>query len=88
MKAKKTTIKKTLYIILLSILGIIFVSSLTFGAIGAFTTNTKESIEVWFSSKLDQNISLLKDSIKWLIISATLLVLSLSFKEFKQKYID
>lgn len=88
MKSKKSNIKKVLYIILLVVLGILFVSSLTFGAIGAFTTTAKEEIEIWFATKLKTNVSLLKDSIKWLLISATLLVLTLSFKDFKKKYID
>lgn len=88
MKSKKSNVKKVLYIILLVILGIIFVSSLTFGAIGAFTTTVKEDIEVWFASSLKTNVSLLKDSIKWLIISSVLLILTLSFKDFKKKFID
>lgn len=87
MNKKKVNIKKVLYIVLLVVLSIIFVSSLTFGAIAAFTTLTEE-IEVWFASNLKRNVSLLKDSVKWLIISSILLVLTLSFKDFKKKYID
>ena len=34
------------------------------------------------------NVTLLKDSIKWLLITATLLIFTLSFKDFKKKYID
>ena len=88
MKSKKINIKKILYIALLVILATIFVASLTFGAIGAFTTTVKEDIEVWFASSLKTNVSLLKDSVKWLIISSVLLILTLSFKDFKKKFID
>ena len=88
MKNKKSNVKKVLYIILLVVLGILFVSSLTFGAIGAFTTTLTEEIEVWFASKLKKDVTLLKDSIKWLLISSVLLVLTLSFKDFKKKFID
>jgi len=88
MKSKKRNVKKILYIVLLSILGVIFVASLTFGAIGAFATNTKESIETWYSTKFDKDLVLLKKSLTWLLISSALLILTLSFKEFKKKYID
>ncbi len=88
MESRKTTLKKVLYIILLVILGILFVSSITFGVIGAFTTTLTEEIEVWFASKLKKEIVLLKNSIKWLLISSALLILTLSFKDFKKKYID
>jgi len=88
MEKKKVNIKKVLYIVLLVVLVLIFVSSLTFGAIGAFTTTVREEIEVWFASKLKANVSLLSDSIKWLLISTVLLVLTLSFKDFKKKFID
>ncbi len=88
MKSKKINIKKILYVTLLVILAIIFVSSITFGALAAFTENTRESIEVWYFEKFEKEISLLKHSIKWLLISAALLVFTLSFKDFKKKYID
>ena len=88
MKNKKEIIKKVLYIALLSILGLIFVASLTGGAIGAFTTNLSEDIEVWFTEKLEKEFVLLKTSIKYLLISSVLLILTLSFKDFKKKYID
>lgn len=88
MKSKKENIKKIVYIILLSILGLIFVSSLTFGTISAFFNETRENIEVWFSTKFEKNISLLKQSIIWLLISSSLLILTLSFKDFKKKFID
>lgn len=88
MKSKKFNIKKTLYVTLLVILAIIFVASLIFGALGAFTQSTKENIEVWYFEKFEKEISLLKHSIKWLLISASLLVFTLSFKDFKNKYID
>lgn len=88
MKSKKINVKKVLYIVLLVVLSIIFVSSLTFGAIGAFTTTLTEDIEVWFASKLKKDVLLLKDSIKWLLISATLLIFTLSFKDFKKKFVD
>lgn len=89
MKSKKVNIKKILYIVLLVVLGLLFVSSLTFGAIAAFTGDTKETLEVWFSSKLKKKeFSLLKQSITWLLVSACLLIFTLSFKDFKKKYID
>jgi energy-coupling factor transporter transmembrane protein EcfT len=88
MKSKKANVKKILYIVLIVVLALIFVASLTFGAIAAFTNDTKESIEVWYSTKYEKDFSLLKQSIIWLIISATLLTITLSFKDFKAKYID
>ena len=88
MKRKKINIKKILYITLLVILSIVFVASLTFGTIAAFTENTRESIEGWYTSKFEKDLSLLKQSLIWLLVSATLLVLTLSFKDFKKKYID
>ena len=88
MKSKKINIKKILYIALLVILATIFVASLTFGAIAAFTSNVREDIEIWYLDKFEKNISLLKQSIIWLLVSASLLTLTLSFKDFKKKYID
>jgi glucan phosphoethanolaminetransferase (alkaline phosphatase superfamily) len=88
MKSKKANVKKILYIVLIVVLALIFVASLTFGSIAAFTNDTKESIEVWYSTKYEKDFSLLKQSIIWLIISATLLTITLSFKDFKAKYID
>lgn len=88
MKAKKTNVKKIIYTSLIVILAIIFISSLTFGAISAFASETRENIEVWYYGKFDKNISLFKKSIIWLLISSSLLTLSLSFKDFKNKYID
>lgn len=85
---KRILIKKVIYIALLTALSLIFIASLTFGAIGAFTTNLKDEIEIWYYTKNEEELSLLSTSIKWLIISATLLILTLSFKEFKKKYID
>lgn len=88
MKEKKINIKKILYITLIVILSIVFVASLTFGAIAAFANEARESIEVWYSSTFEKDISLLKQSIIWLLVSATLFVFTFSFKEFKKKYID
>lgn len=88
MQSKKINIKRILYITLLVLLGIIFVASLVFGAIGAFTTNASENIEIWYFDKFEKEISLLKQSITWLLISSILLILTLSFKDFKKKYID
>jgi hypothetical protein len=88
MKSKKINVKKILYIALLSVLGLIFVASLTFGVIAAFTNDARESIEVWYNEEFEKEISLLKQSITWLLISATLLVFTLSFKDFKKKFID
>ena len=70
------------------VLGLIFVSSLTFGAIAAFTGETRESIEVWYAGKFEKDISLLKQSIIWLLVSSSLLVFTLSFKDFKNKYLN
>lgn len=88
MKSKKINVKKILYIALLSVLGLIFVASLTFGVIAAFTNDARENIEVWYNEEFEKEISLLKQSITWLLISATLLVFTLSFKDFKKKFID
>lgn len=88
MKKRKLNIKKVIYITLIVLLSIVFVASLTFGAIGAFTTSVRDEIEVWYMGKYEKEISLLSTSIKWLLISAVLLVLTLSFKDFKKKYID
>lgn len=88
MKAKKINIKKILFVTLLVILTIIFTASLTFGSLAAFTEKTRENIEIWYFEKFKKEISLLKQSLKWLLISATLLVFTLSFKDFKKKYID
>ena len=89
MKSKKVNIKKILYISLLVVLGLLFVASLTFGALAAFTGEVKDSLEVWFASKLDKTeFSLLSQSIKWLLVSSVLLIFTLSFKDFKKKFID
>lgn len=89
MKSKKVNIKKILYIILLVVLGLLFVASLTFGAIAAFAGDVRDSLEVWFSSKLKKTeFSLLAQSIKWLLVSSVLLIFTLSFKDFKRKFID
>ena len=88
MKKRKINVKKVLYITLIVILALVFTASLTFGAIGAFTTNVREEIEVWYAGKYEEELSLLSTSIKWLVISSALLILTLSFKDFKKKYID
>lgn len=85
---KRINIKKVLYISLLAALSIVFIASLTFGAIGAFTNDLKNEIEAWYFTKNEEEISLLNTSIKWLLVSAALLILTLSFKDFKKKYID
>lgn len=89
MKSEKANIKKILYIVLLVILATLFVTSLTFGSIAAFTGELNDNIEVWFAEKLKKDdFSLLKQSITWLLVSAVLLIFTLSFKDFKKKYID
>ena len=88
MKSKKKNIKKVLYIILLVVLGLAFVASLTFGSIATFATTTAEEIESWYASTFEKNIILFETSIKTLIVSAALLILTLSFNDFKKKFID
>lgn len=88
METKKINIKKIMYIALLVILGILFVASLVSGVISAFIPETRESIEVWYAGKYEKTLNLMKKSITWLLISSALLVLTLSFKDFKNKYID
>lgn len=88
MKKRKINVKKVLYIALIVILALVFTASLTFGAIGAFTTNVKDEIEVWYAGKYEKEISLLSTSIKWLLISSIALIFTLSFKDFKKKYMD
>jgi hypothetical protein len=88
MKSKKVNIKKIIYISILSILGVIFLASIIFGVIAAFTNNARSSIELWYLDSFKKEISLLKHSITWLLISSALLIFTLSFKEFKNKYID
>ena len=85
---KKINYKKIIYITVLVVLGIIFVGALTFGSIAAFAGETRESIEVWYAGKFEKEISLLKQSIIWLLVSSSLLVFILSFKDFKNKYLN
>lgn len=88
MKGKKVNIKKILYITFLVVLSIILVASLVFGTIAAFTDTLRTNIEVWYSTKFDKEISLLKTSVIWLIISSLLIVLTLLFDDFKKKFIN
>ena len=88
MKKKKGKIKKVLFIILLVILTTLFISSLVFGSIAAFATSVAEEIEGWYASTFNKNITLLKTSTILLIISSILLIITLSFKDFKKKFID
>lgn len=88
MKSKKINVKKIIYITLLGILGVLFVASIAFGIIAAFIPEARESIEVWYAEKNEETLNLMKKSITWLLISASALVLTLSFKDFKNKYID
>lgn len=88
MKGKKVNIKKVLYITLLVILTIILVASLVFGTIAAFANTLRANIEVWYSTKFDKEISLLKTSVIWLIISSLLIVLTLLFDDFKKKFLS
>ena len=87
MKSKKN-IKKILFIILVFILSIVFAASLAFGIISAFIDGARESVEVWYFDTFEEEINLLKKSMTWLLISSILLVFTLSFKDFKSKYID
>lgn len=87
MKSKKN-IKKILFIILVTILSLIFVTSLAFGIISAFIDGARESVEVWYFDTFEKEINLLKKSMTWMLISSILLVFTLSFKDFKNKYID
>lgn len=88
MGKKKTSFKKVIYIILLVVLALAFVAALTFGAIGVFATSLTEEIEVWYASKFEKDLVLLKTAIITLIVSSILLVFTLSFKDFKKKFID
>ena len=88
MKRKKSNVKNVLYIILLVILTIAFVASIAFGSIAAFATSIKEEIEVWYASTFNKDIALFKTSIILLIVSSILLIITLSFKDFKKKFID
>lgn len=88
MKNKKVNVKKVLYIILVVVLSIALVASLVFGSIAAFTTNAKEAIETWYFDTYEKELSLLKTSVIVLIASSLLLTLTLSFDEFKKKFID
>lgn len=88
MEKKKINIKKIIYILLIVVLAVIFVSSLVFGSIAAFTETLRDNIEVWYTTKFEKDISLLKVSITWLIISSLLLIFTLSLKDLKKKYID
>lgn len=88
MKSKKSTVKKVFYIILLVILGIMFTSSLVFGIFGAYFPSISENIVDWYLKVFKKDLSLLKTSIILLLISSSLLVLTLSFKDFKKKYVD
>lgn len=88
MKKKKVNIKKILYITLIVVLSLVLVASLTFGSIAAFTETLKEDIEIWYFNKFEKEISLLKTSIIWLLVSSLSLVLTLSFDDFKKKFID
>lgn len=88
MKSKKSTVKKVFYIILLVVLAVMFVGSLVFGIFGAYFPSISEDIVDWYLRVFKKDISLLKTSIILLLISSSLLVLTLSFKDFKKKYVD
>lgn len=87
MKSKKSTVKKVFYIILLVVLGIMLVGSLVFGIFGAYFPSISESIADWYLKVFKKDISLLKTSVILLLVSSSLLILTLSFKDFKKKYI-
>lgn len=87
MKNKKATVKKVFYIILLVVLGTMLVGSLVFGIFGAYFPSISESIVDWYLKVFKKDISLLKTSVILLLISSSLLILTLSFKDFKKKYI-
>ena len=59
MEKKKINIKKIIYILLIVVLAVIFVSSLVFGSIAAFTETLRDNIEVWYTTKFEKDISLL-----------------------------
>ena len=84
----KKKVKKILFITLVTILSIVFVASLAFGIISAFIDGARESVEAWYFDTFEEEINLLKKSMTWLIISSILLVFTLSFKDFKKKYVD
>lgn len=65
-----------------------FVGSLVFGIFGAYFPSISEDIVDWYLRVFKKDISLLKTSIILLLISSILLVLTLSFKDFKKKYVD
>lgn len=88
MKSNKQKAKKIIYIILLTVLAIVFVASLTFGTIAAFFTTAKESIEDWYLASFDKEIALFKVSIIGLISSCILLIFTLSYKDIKRKYLN
>ena len=84
----KKKVKKILFITWVTILSIVFVASLAFGIISAFIDGARESVEAWYFDTFEEEINLLKKSMTWLIISSILLVFTLSFKDFKKKYVD
>ena len=85
---KKVNIKKVAFITLLVLLDVAFVAALTFGAISAFATDTAVNIEKWYFSTFDKELTLFKTSIVTLIVTAVLLVFTLTFEDFKKKFIE
>ena len=88
MTSNKNRVKKIVYVSWLVVLAVIFVSSLSFGVIAAFFNDTTTSIETWYLDSFEEEIVLLTKSITWLLISAALLMLTLSYKDFKKTFID
>ena len=88
MTSNKNRVKKIVYVSWLVVLAVIFVSSLSFGVIAAFFNDATTSIETWYLDSFEEEIVLLTKSITWLLISAALLMLTLSFKDFKKTFID
>lgn len=81
--------KKIWFIVLVSVFGVLWATSLVFLGISALSESATESIENWYANTFaDKTLNLAKVSMWSTVISTFSLVVTLLAKEIKKRYVS
>ena len=84
----KSNTKKVWFIVLISVFGLLWLTSLLFLGFATLSDSITKSIETWYASiREESTLNLLKVSSWSTIITTLALVITLLAKELKKKYL-
>lgn len=84
----KNSKSKIWFIVLISIFGVLWLTSLTFFGISTLSESITDSIQTWYSDTFtDKTLDLSKVSLWATIVTTTAVVITLLWKEIKKKYL-